>query len=444
LTRREFLHAAAGAGVAAATSLYGSRFAFAAGKKPPNLLFVFSDQHRALSVGCYGDPAVRTPNMDKLAAQGVRMTSAISNTPVCIPYRASLMTGRNAPHTGVTNNGRLRAFRPDAARTLGATFATAGYRCGYIGKWHLGNVQIDPGPRRLGFNDYWAAAINNHNYYKWRYCTGKDKVVKGEGFYRPQMEADLAIDWIQQQKNRPFCLFLSWGPPHSPFRAPKTYHDHYLDMKPRFNVPENKTASVLKNHRHYNGLIEGLDVELGRLMAALDKLGLADDTILVYTSDHGEMMGTYGWYKKRRPHQESLEVPFLLRYPGVVKPGTVSDAILSAHDVFPSVVALAGLPAPEGLDGRDLSAVLRGEAEANTREHDYLTLRSDRSYVPDWQGVRTRRYVYARSKEGPWVLFDHREDPDEKHNLAKEDTKLAKDLDALTRELCMKYGDRWY
>jgi arylsulfatase A-like enzyme len=445
IDRREFLKAAAGAGAAAAAGMYAPRFAFGAPeRKLPNLVFVFADQHRAASVGCYGDKQVRTPHMDKLAGQGMRMTSAISNTPICCPYRASLMTGTNTPHNRVLNNGLLSRFRPDPAKTFGTTFRKAGYKCGYVGKWHLGPVDVDPGPRRLGFDDYWAANVSEHRYDKWTYYTGKDEVVRGSGFYRPKMETDLAINWMQKQKNQPFCLFLSWGPPHNPWKAPAKYHEHYRDMKPRFNVPDEKAESVLRRHRHYNGLIEGLDVELGRLMSELDRLGIADDTILVYTSDHGEMMGSYGWYKKRRPYQESLEVPFIVRFPDRIKAGTVSNAVLSAHDVFPTLAAVAGLDTPAGLDGQDLSGVLLGKPDATKREYDYLTLETDRKYVPSWQGVRTERYTYSRTADGPWILFDQQDDPGETRNLVKENAKLVKQFDALTSELCKKNGDRWY
>ncbi len=442
MNRREFLKAAGGA--AAAAAMYGPGRALADEPKRPNLVYVFADQHRAASLGCYGDAQVRTPNMDKLASQGMRMTAAISNTPVCCPYRASLMTGMNCPHNGVLANSLLKRFRPEPARSFGATFRKAGYKCGYVGKWHLGSVDIDPGPRRLGFDDYWAANVSEHNYYKWRYHTGKGKLVRGEGFYRPQMEADLAIEWMRQVKDEPFCLFLSWGPPHDPWRAPKQYAQHYRELKPRPNVPPEKARSVLRNHVHYNGLIEGLDVELGRLMAEIDRLGIAQNTILVYTADHGEMMGSHGWYKKRRPHCESMEVPFLVRYPGAVKPASASSAILSGHDVFPTIAALAGLAPPAGLDGWDLSGVLRGRADVQQREYAYITMKTDRSYVDSWQGVRTRTHTYARTKDGPWVLFDRVNDPYEQHNLVKDNPALVKELNDLTRQLCQKHKDNWY
>lgn len=443
MNRREFLEVTAGAGLAAATlAVPGLTLADAAAKRP-NIIYVFADQHRAASVGCYGDTQVRTPHMDALAKQGLRLTSAISNTPVCCPYRASLMSGLNCPHNRVMRNGLVGRFDHKRDPVLGRTFAKAGYACAYIGKWHLGDVSIDPGdPRRLGFDDYWAANVSEHNYYKWTYHTGKGQAVKGEGFYRPQMETDLAMQWLRRRpKDKPFCLFVSWGPPHTPWRAPREYAAHYTKMTLRKNVPQDKARSVLRNHIQYNGLIEGLDVQLGRLLAELDKLGLTKDTIIVYTADHGEMMGSHGWYKKRRPHRESLEVPFIVRWPGRVKPGATSDAILSAHDVFPTLAGLAGLKVPAGLDGQDASGILLGRADARQREHDYITLISDRAYVPTWKGVRTPRYTYARSKDGPWVLFDRREDPYETTNLVKTAPKVAKELEDLTAQYMRRYGD---
>jgi len=444
LNRREFLRAAGSAGLAAAAGLRLPQAAFAAGNDRPNLVYVFADQHRRCSVGCYGDRQVRTPNMDKLAGQGMRLDAAISNTPICVPYRASLMTGMNTPHLNALSNS-APGFRPEVARTLGGMFKAAGYKCGYVGKWHLGPVNVDAGDRRrLGFDDYWAANVSEHRYYKWKYYTGSGEPVRGQGFYRPQMEADLALEWLRKVKDGPFCLFLSWGPPHNPWRAPKKYLAHYEGVTCPPKVPQEKRESVRPVLANYYGQIEGLDVELGRVVAELDGLGVADNTILVYAADHGEMMGTYGWWKKRRPHGEAMEVPFIARFPGRIKPKTTSEAIFCPHDILPTLAGLAGLKAPAGIDGRDLSGVLQGRADAATREHAYITFRTDRKYVPSWKGVRTRRYTYARTKDDPWVLFDQQEDPHETRNLVKDKPQVVKDLDALTMELARKNDNERY
>ena len=198
------------------------------GPRPPNVLFVLSDSHRALTTGCYGDEHVATPAFDAFAAQGARLTTAVSNTPLCRPYRAALMTGELGHRNGMLTNSSRRNFGvdeggqwrpPEGAPTLGATFAAAGYECAYVGKWHLGWVNVPAGPLRFGFDDYWAAsAYPSHTYWTWKYATDEDVFVEGGGRYRPEMETDLVLDFLAERAARPdadpWLMVLSWGPPH--------------------------------------------------------------------------------------------------------------------------------------------------------------------------------------------------------------------------------------
>jgi arylsulfatase A-like enzyme len=433
LNRREFIRAAACAGLAAGAVQVFPRLARAEeAPRKPNLLFVFSDQHRAASLGCYGETEICTPHFDAFAKEGLRLDAAISNTPVCVPYRGSLLTGLYSSTFGVTGNELEKNFKPDREKTLARTFKRAGYACGYIGKWHL------PGtPGSLGFEDYWAFNHAEHSYFKWTYETGPDdpQKVTDSGFFRPRMEADLAIKFMRQQQDSPFCLFLSWGPPHTPYNQCPRKYNHYKHLERRPNVPNNMRE---KDYRYYHGLIEGVDVEFGRLLKELDNLGLANDTIVVYTSDHGDMMGSQGLMGKCQPYRESLEVPFLIRYPNHIPAGSSSDAMLAAPDVFPTLAALAGLPAPAGLDGQDYSPLLLGRAGAKRRQYSYLTIAEvERKMV--WRGIRTGRYVYARDARGPWVLFDHQEDPFEMENLVQDRPKLLKELDDWTLQLMAEH-----
>ena len=276
----------------------------------PNVLFVFSDQQRASAIGCsYGDKDLMTPNFDALAGEGMQLETAVSNTPVCTPYRAMLMTGLYGHHTGVTTNNCY----PDLSRHahVGRTFADAGYRCGYIGKWHLGEeVRLDAGhPMRLGFNDEWfVPVVGRHNNPNRDHAINSRETEVGEGLDRTEAETNRAIEFINKQDGEtPWCLFISWYPPHPPLESPAPYIKPYLDRDLRKHPTtwqlfhEDEIADLNGNYAHYYGLISQIDAEFGRMMRALTECGQAENTIVIFTSDHGEMLGSQGLYSKHWP-----------------------------------------------------------------------------------------------------------------------------------------------
>ena len=417
----------------------------------PNILYVFSDQQRASAMGCYyGDEQLRTPQFDVLAGEGMRLDAAVSSTPVCTPYRAMLMTGLFGHHTGVTTNRHY----PDLSgyAHIGKSFQSAGYRCGYIGKWHLGEMPLDAGnPLRLGFDDEWFIKTDGaHSYYEWVYATDSQNTVEGEGFYCSQVETDRAIEYIQRQDGEaPWCLFMSWGPPHPPLLAPEPYAKPYLEMDLTHHpntskiIGEQMQKGVDDGYAHYYGMTEGLDIEWGRLMEALEESGQADNTIVMYTSDHGEMLGSQGLRGKRWPYRESTQVPFLIRWPGKVAAGSSLSMPFGTPDVFPTLCGLAGLDVPAGLDGRDFSGAIQGRSDAPTQEYAYTTMHHAFVPWPGWRGVRTERYNYARLESGSWVLFDLENDPYEEHNLVGENPGLVADMEGLLQEAMAANGDSW-
>jgi len=426
----------------------------AAGRKP-NVLFVLSDAHRAQALGCYGNAHVRTPHFDRLARDGVRLKTAVSNTPICRPYRASMMSGRFSHHTGVLTNrtkdnpgmDASGAWIPGEQPTLGTQFKRGGYSCGYVGKWHLGNVRLDPGPMRLGFDDYWAAALRPaHTYYEWNYATSAEDSVQGSGRFRVDVETDLAIDFMTREHDKPFFLVVSWGPPHEPFEPPPEF-DHYPNVPAPPNLRAAKSytkAGALLSLGRYYGLVEAIDHAFGRLLKALDAAGLADDTIVVYTSDHGTMLGSHGAIGKEMPYSESTLVPFLVRWPGDVPPGTTLNMPFGAPDVLPSLCGLAGLSLPEGVDGQDFSARLRGLDEGPWQDAVYLT-----SHVPSfmerpgWRGLRSERWAFTRTQKRPLMLHDLRSDPFELRNLAGADPDRDAVFDEQLKLLMQAAGDGW-
>ena len=393
----------------------------------PNVLFVFSDMQRAYSMGCYGDTNARTPHLDALARSGARFDAAISNTPVCCPYRACLMSGQYAHHNGVMSNGVW--FRP-GAKCVAETFRDAGYETGYSGKWHITTPQDVGKQLRYGFPEAGTPF----------------------GFYKTDRNSanvtDVALKFIAEKSTgeKPWLLFVSWILPHSPYKAPDGYREHFTNITIPPNVPAGlATEYAQKCLPDYYGMIESLDDEFGRIMEALDQAGVADDTIVVYSSDHGDMVGCRGLKAKRWPYEESIRIPLLIRYPRSIKPGTVIADPIGSPDMYPTLAGLAGVAAPEGLDGADFAPFIRGEASKPPR--DYVYLEMPYAYVPwpGWRALRTRDMMFARTGEKPWGLFDLTKDPWQMKNLVDDPASQAvvKQMDARLAAIMRETGDSW-
>lgn len=397
-------------------------------------MFVFADQLRAQSVGCYGEPQVRTPHLDRLASEGVRLTHAIAPYPVCSPYRASLLTGNHVFRNGeYLNDVRL----PEHNLCAGTIYAEAGYHTGYIGKWHLDGQNrlgfTPPGWRRRGF-DYWAVCNCSHDYFGAFYYTDSPTPITIEG-WEPDHQTDLAIGYLREHQDDPFCLFVSYGPPHNPFIAPERWMAEYEvgAIGLRANVEGDPRSDIAG----YYAATSSLDECVGRILASLDELGLSESTLVVFTSDHGDMLGSQGHERKQRPWDESILVPFIARGPGLPR-GRVSDVLFSVVDVLPTVLTLTGVDNPAGMDGRDLSFALRGEEGAEPQSAYIMDVcaagEALRYGIPEWRGVRTKRYTYARTRDEGWLLYDNLEDPYQLRNLVADGDyrQLRRDLEEET------------
>jgi arylsulfatase A-like enzyme len=387
--------------------------------RPPNIIVVFADQLRGSSLGYAGQEPVLTPNLDAFAAQGLRMTRAVSNCPLCCPMRASMITGQHPLRHGVIGNDiQLRPEGPSVARSL----ASVGYRTAYIGKWHLDGTDrtgfTPPGPRRQGFQ-HWAACNCNHLYFEAYYYGDEPEPIWIEG-YEPTAQTDLAMDWLREASgtNEPFCLWLSYGPPHCPYdhvptRFLRMYDADALPLRP--NVPEADRRIIAGYYAH----ITALDWNFGRLLWALDDLGLADSTLVIFTSDHGDMLFSQGRGWKSKPWAESVLVPFLARLPGVIRPGTIESAPFGLVDLMPTLCAIGGAPVPEACDGTAWPDMLLGRPGPRpTSTPIYLYLRAVPQSFPEWRGVVTERHTYARFADRAWVLYDDVADPYQLNNLA--------------------------
>jgi arylsulfatase A-like enzyme len=392
--------------------------------------------------------------MARLAAEGCMFTHCVSNYPVCSPYRSILLTGRWPYETGVIDNGI--DLSPKQA-TLGKCFRDAGYRTGYIGKWHLGGNHAEA----FGF-DHSLIWTGTNKHLESTYHPKSGPPVDTNR-YNATLMTDQAIDFINVNKDAPFMLMLSWNPPHSDFLdAPPAKQELYPEgsLQWRPNVPEESKLPGTKEGpgwnqsawpyvRGYHAHISAIDDELGRLLARLDELGIAGDTIVVYTSDHGSMMGSHGLGGKRLPYEESIRVPLIVRWPGKVGAGLTRNGLVGSMDLMPTLCGLAGLPVPGQCRGKDMSGVITaGAPEPDAPQLIMHISKANASGgadhpAPIFRGVRTNKYTYAVLESGPWLLFDDVEDPFQMNNRLNDPAlaPLRKDLHETLQGMLKQAGD---
>jgi len=402
LLRRTFLQAAA----------LAPGFLAGASERKPNLLLVLTDQWRGqASPGAGSD--LHAPALGRLMDEGITFPRCYTACPQSGPARAALLSGRFPHANGVTeDNIPMPLDQP----SLSAALAEAGYRTGYIGKWELDGAAdpgfVPPGPRRRGFED-WAAFNRGNRFYDSRYFRDRAEPILAKGF-EPDYQTDLAIDFIQRNRRSPFFLFLSWGPPHPPRNPPERTADLYTPAKltVRENVPEELLARAQTEYAAYYALCTALDENLNRLLNALDSENLRDDTIVVFTSTSGAMLGSHGLEDQSFPYEEILRVPLLLRYPRLGKAGIVrDDVMISIVDLAPTLLSLCGLPSPTEMQGSNLAPGFAGQ-EAVFAEGQLRT-------ADEWRGVvrGLDKLVVNREMEATY-LFNLGQDPLELENLA--------------------------
>ncbi len=452
----------------------------------PNLIYIFADQLRYQSCGYAGDTKADTPNIDQLAKESLNFCNAVSGHPVCAPYRACLFTGKYTTSTGMVIN-EIR-MNPNH-KCIGHVLTENGYQTGYIGKWHLWadelgnhydpkNSYTPPGPDRLGFDGFWAAYNFHHEYYDTYYHKDSPEKITMKG-YEPDGQAELAMKWIKEKSafSEPFALFLSFGTPHDPWNrenVPEKFYDRFKDVE--FSLPKNyreendphadgwaRLSQEERSHipewkKVYYAMASNLDWNIGRILDAVNQAGIRDNTILVFTSDHGEMFGAHGRRAKNIFYEEAVRVPFLIRWPGKVSAGYRSDACLNTPDIMPTLLSMMSLPIPDEVEGMDLSHCALGkegpEPQAALMECTGATAAWEDGH--EWRALRSKRYTYAIYRsDGEELLFDDIRDPWQMTNLAK-DINYAGILDGFRKLLkermeklndtfasCTWYRDHW-
>ena len=393
----------------------------------PNVLFVIADQWRQSAFGFAGNGDVKTPSLDRFAAESIRFTNAVSTIPVCTPTRASLLTGQRALTHGVFMNDI--PLSPDAV-TFPKLLARAGYDTGFIGKWHVdghGRSAYIPKERRQGF-EYWKALECTHDYNNSAYYADDSPEKLRWSGYDTEAQTDDACRYLSDhaKSEKPFLLYLSWGPPHEPYatapaKMAKLYADAALTLRP--NVPAGRREIARRELRGYYAHCTALDECFERLMRTCRDLGLDDNTIVIFTSDHGDMLWSHGAEKKQQPFEESARVPLLVRYPAKFgRTGRAVPVTIGTEDIMPTLVRLCGLPAPRTAQGLDFSGYLSGGKDPSDGAAAILCpapfgqwnrARGGREY----RAIRTQRWTYAADLKGPWLLFDNESDPYQRDNL---------------------------
>lgn len=437
--------------------------------RPPNIVFCMCDQLRAFEVGCYGNPTIRTPNMDRLASEGVRFETAVTSYPICMASRSVLLSGMyNRSCTGGISNvaypGRPGSFalpeypfsgRPHLRETtLPELLRAQGYHTAVIGKWH-----IHSWPQDIGFDDYLIPRVHHcHSAQSYTENGGPEFAPAG---WSVDFEAERVERFLlgRSRSETPFFLYYTLSPPHGPLAdAPEEYLTMYrpeeIPLRPNVNpdmplrdqdywyrvyrydfryyemhLPYTDRLPEGYSLRHmiaeYYGLTTWTDHTIGRVLSALDAAGLAENTIVVFTSDHGDNLGSHGLVQKGTPNEESIRVPLIFRLPESRRAGTVaSRQVAGLVDLAPTLLSLAGIPPAAHLHGRDLAPVIRGECEELADNYAVIEMeRGAAIRTPTHSAFFPYRESARTLAEQPTQLYDLQADPYQLHNRAEEESE---------------------
>jgi arylsulfatase A-like enzyme len=501
-TRREFLKRLGYmTGSAAALSILsdGISLSQTINKRRPNIIFIMSDDHASHAMSCYGSKINKTPNLDRIANEGMRFTNSFCTNSICAPCRAVILTGKYSHLNGIIDN---RKKFDGSQQTFPKLLQKAGYKTAMIGKWHL---KTDP----TGF-DYWNVLPGQGAYYNPAMKEmGQRKKYTG---YTTDIITDHALKWLKSLKpGEPFCLMFHHKAPHRNWqpgpkyltmydnvtipepdnlfddysnrgRAAKeqdmsiaktmTQNDLKLTSAPRNLTPEQKklweAAYGPKNEvfkkanlqgkdlirwkyqryiKDYLRCIASVDENVGRVLDYLDESSLAENTIVFYTSDQGFYLGDHGWFDKRFMYEESLRMPLLVQYPKEIKPGSVNNDIVLNLDFAPTFLDFAGVPVPADMQGESLRRILQGKTPKNWRKsmyyhyYEYPAVHSVKRHY----GIRTKRYklIHFYNDIDEWELYDLKKDPKEMKNVISDPAyaDIVKELKAELIQLRKKYKD---
>ena len=450
----------------------------------PNIIFIMSDDHASHAISAYGSRLIKTPNIDRLANEGMKLENCFVTNSICTPSRAVILTGTYSHINGVPVFNHIDNTQPMLSKYL----QEAGYYTGVVGKWHLGgNNPARPDDGKPAGFDYWNILPGQGAYFNPVMIeNGKRKTIEG---YTTDIITDLAMDFIKNRpQDKPFFLMYHHKAPHRNWQPdekhrkqyenvtlpePPTFNDDYsgksdaprqatmridrdlTDKDLKMPPPAGLTARELKKWKYqrymrdYLACVASVDDNVGRLLDWLDKNNLSKNTIVIYTSDQGFFLGDHNFFDKRFMYEESLRMPFMIRWPQRIKAGSVSRSMILNVDFAPMMLDAAGLKVPQDMQGRSFLPILEGRRPANWRTSMYYRYYHPGDHnVAAHYGVRTERYklIYF-NKLDQWELYDLKKDPQEMHNVYSDPgykrilLDLKKELQRLKKEV--KDDDRF-
>jgi arylsulfatase A-like enzyme len=420
----------------------------------PNIIIIYPDQMRGDAFGSGGNPVVKTAHIDRLAYEGVRFSNAYTAYPLCAPFRASLFTGKYPHAHGVRAN---HYAIPLGQNFLAEIFRQAGYQTGYIGKWHLDGGQmpgfVPPGERRLGF-DHFVGFNRGHHYNHSVFFKDTDQPYTSLR-YEADYQTDHLLSFLdschRDPAERPFLAMVCYGIPHPPLAAPSHYIKLYSPDEVQLNdsVPPGSESRSKEFLAKYYGLVSCVDHNVGRILNWLDKSNLAENTVVVFVSDHGEMAGEHGLFGKRNCHRGATHVPLLVRYPQRFHAGIVVDNLVDPSvDIMPTLLELCDLDVPDAVQGHSFLSLLEGDT-GTTRPHIFHQILKEKGgpepFPVPVRGIRTEDWLFVRSEDQVTALYDLVSDPAEIRNLAgsPDHRSIVLDLESTLTEYMSAVGDDW-
>ena len=445
--RREFLQGSvAVAGTLLASSLPGNAAAQASGGKRPNLLFIYMEGQRADALSIAGHPLLKTPQQDRIGREGARFTNAFCTNALCAPARATALTGLYSKTSGALDNKSMDTPLPADIPMFTDLLHEAGYETALLGKAHVRN-----GARERYWDYYFGFNAPATNYYKPHFAEGRKGVVGEEKVYQgyaDDLVTERALAWLEEPREKPFCLLLWFQTPHAPFFRARRHLDLYNGIpipkpdtfdddkkgwpgKPKpFIDADNKIGTTSTGDcarsleelckDYYAGLV-AMDENIGKIMDYLQSKGQLEDTAVMHTSDHGYFLGEWRLFDKRLMHEPSIRVPMMLRYPARIKPGTTREEMILDIDIAPTLLDLAGVKAPQEMQGKSMLPLMEHDNPGWRKEwfYDYYEY-PENEHVQPHRGIRTERYklIHWYLEPQSFELYDLLKDPGERQNLA--------------------------
>lgn len=438
----------------------------------PNLLVVLSDQHSYDMLGCYGNPQIKTPHLDQFASEGVRFDNCFTNQPVCTPFRAMFMSGRHPLKNGAFVNDYPLIPNPSL---LSEVLKEAGYQTAYIGKWHLlGGNRDRPIPEEMRYGFDQVLTNNCHVDFRPGKCFFWNEAGEKEYFdtWEVNGQTQQALAYLDQvDKDKPFALIVSWHPPHDwgKFKGEDgEMHYRYETMEDLMALydrdtllvrPDRQSTPDLRRMYHgYMAMVSGVDLAFGQLMAKLDELGVTDNTLTLFSADHGDMLESHqATLPKQTVHDYSARIPFIVKFPRKIKESYTSHLLISALDMMPTTLGLLGIETEYDYDGQDLSNAILQRRED---EVDFIPVWNYQRTAnvhrnSSWRGVITKDYSFSMTDPNSDlqladrllslsnVLYDRRKDPAQLHNQFSNPAYQAKkdSLQQLTYRWMKHYQD---